>query len=114
MKKVGIMLLSLLFFASVCPVYAASPWTENDSYLAKTLGKLEFGITNILGGWTELFNAPERHYDQGGNPFGAIGIGFYNAVVYTAGGIIHAGTFFVPVDVPIPNNGVDIEDVSPA
>lgn len=102
-------MLTFAVLLSCTQAFAASPWTEKTTYKDKTLGKLDYGLKNVLGGWTEIFNRPIK-YNKDGKSFteGAL-VGLYNTVVYTGGGILHAVTFPVPVDVPIPNNGVSFE-----
>ena len=111
MKKVSILIV--IFALIAAPVFAAtatsaSPWTKESTYANKTLGKLGFGLKNALLGWTELFTEPYDAHKAKGNCLTGIGKGLLNTVVYTVGGVVHVGTFFVPVDVPLPGGGVDI------
>ena len=98
--------------------FAASPWTEEDGYKMQALKKLEFGLKNFLGGWTELINVPMDEYkaSEDGAKAKSIAInngvaqGLFNAVTYMIGGALHTATFFLPqVDVELPDNGVKFE-----
>jgi len=98
-------------------VFAASPWTEKDTYAEKVTGKLEFGFKNLVGGWTEIFSRPGKYKEKEagnvflriGNVFLGIGHGLLNAIVYTVGGAAHMVTFPIPLDIPLPDNGVSLE-----
>ena len=105
-KALQIFSLVLVVMMVSSVAYAASPWTEQSTYGDKVTAKLDFGLKNLLGGWTEIFSAPYRAKEDGKNCFAGIGQGLVNAVVYTTGGVIHTATFLIPVDVPIPNDGV--------
>lgn len=104
MKKMIALVMLVAFAVAPTSAFAASPWTEGDTYADKVTGKLEFGIKNLLGGWTELYTQPA----DAENKFSGFGKGLVNAIVYTLGGAIHTATFPIPVDVPIPNNGLDM------
>ena len=116
MRKIAIVVL-VLFALSIVPNvgWAASPWTSKSTYSEKMVGKLGFGLKNVLLGWTELFKAPVRHYqDADKNKFGngllGLGEGVYNTLLYTVGGAIHLVTFpITAVDIPIVNDGVHCE-----
>lgn len=93
------------------PVSAqASPWAEKEGgYWSKTANKFLFGLNNSLFGWLSPWTeAKNPKYKKEWEGFSA-GIG--QAVVYTAGGLIHLVTFPIPVDVPnikglhIPDQG---------
>ncbi len=101
------LLLVVMMFSSVA--YAASPWTEQSTYADKVVHKLDFGIKNLFGGWTEIFTAPMRAKDAGKNCMSGVGEGLMNAIVYTVGGALHTATFPLPIDVPLPNNGVSFD-----
>ena len=105
-KTLRIMSLFLVVLLLSTTAYAASPWTEKTTYKDKVLGKLEFGVKNTLGGWTELISRPIKAK----NKFVGVAEGLGNAVVYTLGGILHLITFPIPqIDIPLPNNGVSLE-----
>ena len=109
MKKIILILvaLSLVFGPAVC--WAASPWTSETTYGAKAKAKLDFGMKNLFGGWTELFTEPQDAHKEGKNVIVGVGKGLLNTVVYTGGGVLHAVTFFIPqIDVPLPDNGVNL------
>lgn len=84
----------------------ASSWTEvDDTYFNKIGHKLGFGIQNILTGWSAIFFEP---YYEPNKLIGLIkGIGY--TLTNTAGGLIHAATFPIPLDVPLPEGGIAYE-----
>lgn len=98
-----------LFSVVACSAYAGSfepsDWTREPTYLGKISQKLGFGFLNISAGWTALFFEPYK--DQ--NFFVGIGKGIGYMVSNTAGGILHAATFPVPLDIPLPNGGIAYE-----
>ena len=86
--------------------FAASPWTQEPTYQAKTAAKFVFGVKNMLFGWTEIFTQCADSKAAGVKcPVTGFGKGLWNAVGQTAGGAIHTATFFIPIDVPLPENG---------
>ena len=114
LKKLAVGFLVLPIFASVAYAYEpvkASPWAEETTYGEKALGKLEFGLINLGLGWTEVLSEPYQADKAGANAWRAIGTGICNAVFDTVGGALHAGTFFIPVDVPLPEGGTDILEI---
>lgn len=110
MKKAAALLLIVAIFFACGTAFAASPWTEGDTYKDKVLGKLDFAVKNTLGGWTELFNRPIKYHKDGKNVSEGVLVGIGNAAVYTLGGALHLITFPIPqIDVPLPNNGVTFD-----
>jgi putative exosortase-associated protein (TIGR04073 family) len=110
MKKLSLVLV-VLMMVSALPVagWAASPWTTETVTSDKVMGKLGFGLKNVLLGWTEIIRQPvngakEEHiigFSKG------LLTGIYDGVVYTVGGALHVITFpFTSIDVPLPNDGV--------
>lgn len=85
--------------------FEQSPWTQEPTYLGKISQKLGFGFLNITAGWTALFFEPCK--DQ--NFFVAVGKGLGYMVTNTAGGILHAATFPIPLDIPLPHGGITYE-----
>ncbi len=83
---------------------AASPWKEQGgSYGDMAKAKLDFGMKNLLGGWSELLTQPFKQDNIGTG----LGKGLYNAVIFTTGGLLHTVTFpATTIDVPLPDNGV--------
>ncbi len=108
MKKSVVLLLIAVILLSCGSAFAASPWTEKDTYKEKVLSKLDFGFKNTLAGWTELFNQPIKSHKDGKTVAEGVLRGIYYAVADTVGGILHIATFPVLVDVPLPNNGVQL------
>ncbi len=112
MKKVLSLLVVLAILAVPSLGFAAtpSPWTEAETYEGQATGKLEYGLKNILTGWLDLFYEPYVANKNESNVFNGIGKGVLEAVANTVGGVIHAGSFFIPVDIPIPGGGVDLSE----
>ncbi|MDD3294861.1 MAG: hypothetical protein PHG20_09280 [Geobacteraceae bacterium] len=107
MKKIMslVMVLSML----LAPVaFAASPWTEEKGYGDKISGKLQYGLTNTLLGWIDIFATPNEYANEGKNVWAGVGQGLVDAVTNTVGGAIQLVTFPIPADLPLPNGGVDI------
>jgi hypothetical protein len=106
-NTVAILLVAMLMI----PVagFAASPWTEEDTYGEKTMGKLQFGLLNTLLGWTDIFWEPIRSSkkcESCDSVWTGLGKGLTDAVVNEVGGAIHLITFPIPADLPLPDNGV--------
>ncbi|MFZ5801773.1 MAG: hypothetical protein ACOY3K_01500 [Candidatus Omnitrophota bacterium] len=109
-KKIAIFALLFMVLMATAPVFAASPWTEEDGYYNKVRAKLDFGVKNLMGGWTELYTVPANAEGNVEAITKALGEGLYNTVVYTVGGALHTATALLPgIDVPIKNNGVQFE-----
>lgn len=109
MKRVFILTLVLFSLISITrPAFAefdsfqASPWTQETTYMDKIIHKLGFGILNGGTGWTSLFFEPTRHK----NIFAGVIKGCWRTVTNTVGGILHAATFPIPIDIPLPDGGV--------
>ena len=105
-KKVSILIL--IFSLLAAPAFAAidfkaSPWTTKTGCVDKAVGKLGFGLKNLILGWTELFTEPYQQKSLAG-----AGEGLFNTVADTVGGALHVVTFFLPIDVKLPQGGVDI------
>ncbi len=97
-----------LILFTVTPGYAASPWMEKQGYGGKTWGKFCFGIKNSLLGWmTPWAEAQNTKYQK---PWVGYSAGIGEGVIYTAGGLIHLATFFIPVDFPDMGYGLPIPD----
>lgn len=102
--------LAFAFFSFLAgSVYAAtfepSDWTKEPTYLGKISQKLGFGFLNISAGWTALFFEPTR--DQ--NFFVGLGKGVGYTLTNTVGGVLHAATFPIPLDIPLPQGGIAYE-----
>jgi hypothetical protein len=89
--------------------YTPGPWTQEAGYSKQAVGKLGFGLKNLLLGWTDLLIEPKEAADAGGNVVKGIGIGVKDAVENTLGGAVNAVTFFLPqVDVTLPEGGTQL------
>ena len=86
--------------------YTSSTWTNEIGYRKQTISKLGFGLTNFFLGWIDLFNEPYEDHKAGKNLFVGIGHGLKDTVCNMLGGALHAVTFFIPVDVPLPDGGL--------
>ena len=53
MKKI-LSLVLVLSMVLAPSAFAASPWADGKTYGEKVSGKLAFGLTNTLLGWTKL------------------------------------------------------------
>ena len=110
MKKLCLIVTVLLIVSSLPALgWAASPWTTETTYQGKMMGKLGFGLKNLLLGWTEIIEQPvEGAKSEHIAGFGkGLFTGLYDGVLYTVGGALHVVTFpIVDVDVPLPEDGV--------
>ena len=103
MKK--IMSLVVILSMLLAPVaFAASPWTEEKTYGEKTIGKLGYGLTNTILGWTKIISTPNDYSSEGKNVWQGVGQGLIDAGVTTVLGAIQLVTFLIPADVPIPSD----------
>jgi hypothetical protein len=100
---------SKLHTLSLTKDYTPSPWTNEVGYTNRAVGKLGFGVKNILLGGTELFTEPKEAIDEGGNFFVGVGMGVKNAVFQTLGGAVHLVTFPITcLDAPLPEGGTQL------
>lgn len=105
----GFFVLGVALLAGPMAASAASPWADGATYSEKAVGKLKYGLTNTLLGWTSLFRTPAAEVQAGSNVVVGIGKGVWNAVGQTVGGALHLVTFPIPmIDVPLPEGGTDL------
>ncbi|MDD5672293.1 MAG: hypothetical protein PHN49_11705 [Candidatus Omnitrophica bacterium] len=109
-QRLLVLFVTVILLSAPSMVYAASPWMAEKSYGQKVEGKLDFGLMNFLAGWTEIYNQPRLAKQEGRSIAKAIGTGFLNAAADTVGGLLNVATFLIPVDIPLPHNGVDIDN----
>ena len=89
--------------------YTASPWTSEMGYSNRAIGKLGFGIKNLLLGWTDLFIEPREAMKGGDNLAVGIGRGLKDAVENELGGVVHIVTFPITnLDAPLPEGGTQL------
>ncbi len=89
--------------------YTSSPWTHEVGYGSRAMGKLGFGVKNLLLGWTDLFVEPMDASHSGENIFKGIGVGIKDAIENEIGGALHVITFPIPaIDVPLPEGGTQL------
>ena len=94
---------------SLTKSYTASPWTHEVGYGQQAIGKLGFGLKNLLLGWTDLFTEPAAAHRDGKSVLNGIGMGLVDAVGNELGGALHLVTFPITVlDVPLPEGGVQL------
>jgi hypothetical protein len=86
--------------------WETSAWTRTHPYFNQIGHKLGFGILNLGTGWMALFQEPFRP----GGFFKGFVRGIAYTVIYEAGGGLHAVTFPIPVDIPLPRGGLSFED----
>ncbi len=102
LKKMAVFVT--IFALAAGSAFAASDWASGASYGDKAIGKLKFGLTNVLLGWTELFTEPYESKSIDG-----VGSGLVNAIGDTIGGALHLVTFPLPmIDIPLPEGGTDL------
>jgi hypothetical protein len=102
MKK--IMSLVIVLSMLLAPVaFAASSWTEGKTYGEKVSGKLGYGLTNTVLGWTKLFTTPNEYSNEKKNVWQGVGQGLVDAGVTTVLGAVHLVTFVIPADIEIPS-----------
>ena len=108
-NRLAVMALGMALLAGPVGAAAASPWMDGGTYSEKVGGKLKYGLTNALLGWTSLFRTPVAASKSGDNVVVGIGQGIWDAVGQTIGGALHVVTFpLTSVDVPLPKGGTDI------
>ena len=89
--------------------YTPSPWTSEVGYSNRAIGKLGFGLKNLLLGWTDLFTETKKETDGGGNFFKGLGIGLKEAIENELGGVVHVVTFPITgIDAPLPGGGTQL------
>ncbi len=115
-KKLIAMLIVLAFLVAPSVAFAggtccqASSWTEGKTYSEKTFGKLSFGLKNALLGWVDVFYEPYKADKNDKSVLGGIGKGLFDLVANEIGGAVHFVTFPIPVDLPLPDGGLDLSE----
>ena len=103
MKKIMSLVVILSMLLAPVVFAASSPWTENKTYAEKTVGKLGYGLTNTLLGWTKFISTPNDYSNEGKNVWQGVGQGLIDAGVTTVLGAVQLVTFPIPADIPIPS-----------
>lgn len=85
--------------------FPASDWTLEKTYTDKISHKLGFGFLNITAGWTAFFYEPALAK----NFFAGLATGTLYTFTNTVGGVLHAATFPIPLDIPLPHGGISYE-----
>ncbi|MBI2093855.1 MAG: hypothetical protein HYT88_03950 [Candidatus Omnitrophica bacterium] len=108
-RRIGLVLFGVVLLSAPMTASAASPWADGATYSEQAVGKLKYGLKNVLLGWTSLFREPVQASQNGENVLVGIGRGVWNAAGQTVGGALHAVTFPIPqIDVPLPEGGTDV------
>jgi len=108
-KRISVVVFGIALLAAPMTALAASPWASESTWGAQATGKLKYGLTNTLLGWTSIFREPVQASQAGENVVVGIGRGLWNAVGQTLGGAVDTVTFVIPqIDVPLPEGGTDI------
>lgn len=108
MKKLTAFLILAILMMPVAGM-AASPWTEQKTYSEKVVGKFNFGFKNLVLGVADIFYEPHRYQTEGKNAWAGLGKGLLDAPINIIGGALHLVTFLIPVDLPLPDNGVNFD-----
>lgn len=110
-KFVLVVLAAAVLVSFAAPAFAAfdnfktSPWTKETTYIDKSINKLGFGLTNLTIGWTAI--PYEMHKNS--NLYTGFFKGIWRTVTNTVGGVLHTATFPIPLDIPLPDGGVNFE-----
>ncbi len=103
MKKIISLAIVLSMVLAPVAFAAASPWTEEKSYGEKVAGKLGYGLTNTVLGWTKMFSTPNDYSSEGKNVWQGVGQGLVDTAVTTFVGAAQLVTCVIPADLPIPS-----------
>lgn len=89
-----------------------------EKYGERCIEKLDFGMPNLLMGWTVILSEPVTHYKKTGSPwketlgiFSSFGKGLLLFPIDTVGGALNVATFFIPGKIPLPKNGVNTDQL---
>ena len=102
MKKI-LSLVVVLSMILAPVVFAASPWVDGKNYGEKVGGKLGFGLTNTVLGWTKIFTTPNDYSSEKKNVWQGVGQGLVDTVVTTVLGAVQLVPFPIPADIEIPS-----------
>lgn len=106
-RFLAFLLIGMLLASGSAFATEPSPWTQETTHKEKMLGKLDFGMKNLMAGWTEIFAQPYHAIQHKCCVVKGLGRGLYYAVADEIGGVLHVITFpITSVDVPLPNGGV--------
>jgi hypothetical protein len=109
MKKLTALLMVMGILLIPAAGMAASPWTEKTTYSEKVIEKFSFGFKNLVLGVADIFYEPHRYQTEGKSAWAGLGKGLVDAPINVIGGALHLVTFLIPVDIPLPDNGVNFE-----
>ncbi len=94
---------------SLTKEYTSSPWTHETGWSNRAVGKLGFGLKNLLLGWTDLFVEPKEAADSGEGLLKGLGVGLKDALENELGGVVHLITFpITAIDAPLPEGGTQL------
>ena len=109
MRRKTILLSALFTCLFGSSLLADSPWVQQPTYAKKVSHKLEYGLKNILFGWTVPFTEPFKEKfrtDTHRRSWYAFSVGVARGVMYTANGLIQTATFPIPIDFIDMGDGV--------
>lgn len=110
---IALVLLCSFSFASTASA-DPSPWQKETTYGQKAWGKFTYGLTNLCFGWTEFMSKPYEAVQSGGIYDICMGLpyGLFNGLGDTLGGVAHMITApITSLDIPLPDGGVDFQDL---
>ena len=89
--------------------YTPSPWTTEMGWGNRAMGKLGFGLKNLLLGWTEIIVQTRDAASSGGNVLVGFGKGIGRGIADEIGGVVHLVTFPITIlDAPLPGGGTHL------
>ena len=86
--------------------FKPSPWTTQETYIDLMTHKLGFGVFNVLTGWSAI----PFEWHRNSNKITGLAKGILRTVTNTVGGGLHAFTFPIPFDIPLPDGGVNFDE----
>ena len=116
MKKL-VVVVAFLFAVSALPMVAmageSNPWMDQPTPGKQAWQKLVYGLTNVVFGWTEIFQEPFEAYHEKkeGTRWINVVTGFAGGIVYaitdTVGGALDAVSFpATDLSIQLPEGGV--------
>ena len=105
-KTLTLIFVAAFMLSPALSIAEPSSWTRESTYFEQSIHKLGFGLTNVIKGGAEPFiHMLKASQSTSENTW----TGFIRGTAYGAadilGGAFHAVTFFLPVDIPLPEGG---------
>lgn len=105
-KKIKFLIFTVIFISLSKSVFAdPSPWTTEPTYFRRSTAKLGYGASNFVRGWGEPYIHMIKAHEDGNNSLTALIRGGLYGLGDIAGGMFHGFTFFLPIDLPLPEGG---------